>query len=242
MTQFDKKHEYPGKLIIVEGVDGSGKSTQIALLKKWLESEGFSVFFTEWNSSELVKETTREGKKKNLLTPTTFSLLHATDFADRLNYQIIPPLKAGMIVLADRYVYTAFARDGVRGVHPQWVRNLYNFAVKPDISFYFDVPIQVAVERILSNRTQIKFHEAGMDLGLSTDTKESFKIFQSKILEAYKKMVDEFSLTPIDATLEIHDQQEIVREKVKVALKGYSKKRTIYAKRAKVFWRRFTVS
>ena len=147
-----------------------------------------------------------------------------------------------MIVLADRYVYTAFARDGVRGVHPQWVRNLYNFAVKPDISFYFDVPIQVAVERILSNRTQIKFHEAGMDLGLSTDTKESFKIFQSKILEAYKKMVDEFSLTPIDATLEIHDQQEIVREKVKVALKGYSKKRTIYAKRAKVFWRRFTVS
>ena len=114
--------------------------------------------------------------------------------------------------------------------------------MKGDISFYFDVPIQVAVERILSNRAQIKFHEAGMDLGLSTDTKESFKIFQSKILEAYKAMVDEFSLTPIDATLEIHDQQEIVREKVKVALKGYSKKRTIYAKRAKVFWRRFTVS
>ena len=142
MSVFEKKHNYPGKLYIVEGVDGSGKSTQIALLKKWLESEGYSVFFTEWNSSDLVKETTREGKKKNILTPTTFSLLHATDFADRLNYQIIPPLKAGMIVLADRYAYTAFARDVVRGVSPRWVRNLYSFAVKPDISFYFDVPIE----------------------------------------------------------------------------------------------------
>ncbi len=242
MALFEKKHSYPGKLFIVEGVDGSGKSTQIALLKKWLESEGYSVFFTEWNSSDLVKETTREGKKKNILTPTTFSLLHATDFADRLNYQIIPPLKAGMIVLADRYAYTAFARDAVRGVSPQWIRNLYSFAVKPDISFYFDVPIQMACERILSNRSQIKFHEAGMDLELSKDTKESFKIFQSKIMDEYKKMIEEFSLTSIDATQEIHDQQEIVREKVKENLKGYLKKRTIYARKPKVFWRKFSLS
>lgn len=242
MSVFDKKHPYPGKLFIVEGVDGSGKSTQIGLLRKWLESEGYSVFFTEWNSSELVKETTKEAKKKNLLTPTTFSLLHASDFADRLNYQIIPPLKAGMIVLADRYAYTAFARDTVRGVSPSWVRNLYSFAVKPDISFYFDVPIQVAVERILSNRAEIKFHEAGMDLGLHMDTKESFKIFQGKIMDAYKSMIPEFDLTVIDAQKEIHDQQDEVRERVQEALKGYSKKRTIYAKRAKVFWRKFTVS
>ena len=242
MSLFDKKHDYPGKLFIVEGIDGSGKSTQLALLRKWLESEGYSVFFTEWNSSELVKETTREGKKKNILTPTTFSLLHATDFADRLNYQIIPPLKAGMIVLSDRYAYTAFARDVVRGVSPVWVRNLYSFAAKPDISFYFDVPIQVACERILANRSQIKFHEAGMDLGLSSDTKESFKMFQGKILEEYKKISTEYGLTKIDATLEIHDQQELVRNAVKESLKGYSKKRTIYAKRPKVFWRKFTVS
>jgi dTMP kinase len=242
MTDFSKKHDLPGKLFIVEGVDGSGKSTQISLLKKWLESEGYSVFFTEWNSSDLVKETTKEAKKKNLLTPTTFSLLHATDFADRLNYQIIPPLKAGMIVLADRYAYTAFARDVVRGVSPQWVRNLYSFAVKPDISFYFDVPIQTACERILSGRSELKFHEAGMDLGLHIDTKESFKLFQGKIMDEYKKMVDEFGLTVVDASEEIHDQQEIVRDKVKEALKGYSKKRTLYAKRAKVFWRKFTVS
>ena len=242
MSVFDKKHSYPGKLFIVEGVDGSGKSTQVDLLKKWLENEGYSVFYTEWNSSELVKETTREAKKKNLLTPTTFSLLHATDFADRLYYQIIPPLKAGMIVLADRYAYTAFARDVVRGVSPQWVRNLYSFAVRPDISFYFDVPIQIACERILSNRTEIKFHEAGMDLGLSPDARESFKIFQGRIMDEYKKMVEEFELTCIDATEEIHEQQNVVRGKVKEALKGYSKKRTIYARRAKVFWRKFTVS
>ncbi len=242
MKVFEKKHAYPGKLFIVEGVDGSGKSTQIDLLKKWLESEGYSVFYTEWNSSELVKETTREAKKKNLLTPTTFSLLHATDFADRLNYQIIPPLKAGMIVLADRYAYTAFARDVVRGVSPNWVRDLYSFAVKPDISFYFDVPITVACDRILSNRAEIKFHEAGMDLGLHIDTRESFKIFQGRIMDQYKKMVDEFGLTVINATDEIHDQQDIVREQVSAALKGYSKKRTIYARRAKVFWRKFTIS
>ncbi len=240
---FDKKHEYPGKLIIVEGVDGSGKSTQISLLKKWLESQKYSVFFTEWNSSDLVKETTREGKKKNLLTPTTFSLLHAADFADRLNYQIIPPLKAGMIVLADRYAYTAFARDVVRGVHPEWGRKLYSFAVKPDLKFYFRVPIEIAAERILSGRAKLKFHEAGMDvLGDGADPVKSFKLFQQKIIDEYEKMVEEFGLTAVDAIGDIHEQQEVVREAVEGVLKGYSKKRTIYAKRAKVFWRRFTVS
>lgn len=105
---------YSGKLIVVEGIDGSGKSTQIRLLERWLVSRGYSVFFTEWNSSLLVRETTRYAKKKDLLTPTTFSLLHATDFADRHQDIILPPLKAGMVVLADRYVYTAFARDADR--------------------------------------------------------------------------------------------------------------------------------
>lgn len=242
MPVFEKKHQYPGKLIIVEGLDGSGKSTQISLLKKWLDSQGYSVFFTEWNSSVLVRETTRESKKKNILTPTTFSLLHATDFADRLNYQIIPPLKAGMIVLADRYAFTAFARDGVRGVHPEWVRNLYAFAVKPDISFYFRVPVDVACDRILSGRSELKFYEAGMDMGYSSDIKESFRRFQGDIMKQYDKMVEEFGLTTVDATQEIHEQQEIVRDAVKDIFKGYSTKRTIYAKRAKVFWRTFSVS
>lgn len=240
---FQKKHEYPGKLIIVEGIDGSGKSTQIALLKKYLESQKYSVFFTEWNSSDLVKETTKEGKKRNTLTPTTFSLLHAADFADRLNYQIIPPLKAGMVVLADRYAFTAFARDTVRGVHPDWVRKLYSFAVKPDLSFYFRVPIEIAVERIMSGRAKPKFHEAGMDvIDSGGDLVKGFRMFQSKVIEEYEKMVGEFGFEAVDATEDIHEQQEIVREAVQNVLKGYSRKRTIYAKRAKVFWRRFTVS
>ena len=108
------KHRFPGKLFVVEGTDGSGKSTQLALLHQWLKVEGYPVFFSEWNSSPLVKDTTRRAKKRRLFTPTTFSLLHATDFADRTERDIIPPLKAGAIVLADRYIYTAFARDVAR--------------------------------------------------------------------------------------------------------------------------------
>jgi dTMP kinase len=145
LNNLTKPHEYPGKLFVVEGIDGSGKTTQLALLAKWLTAEGHRVFVTEWNSSILVKAATKTGKKKNALTPMTFSLLHATDFADRLLYKIIPPLKAGMIVLADRYTYTAFARDVTRGVDRQWVRDLYSFAVRPDLALYFRVPIDVSL-------------------------------------------------------------------------------------------------
>ena len=152
------------------------------------------------------------GKKKDLLTPTTFSLLHATDFADRLYYKIVPALKAGMIVLADRYAFTAFGRDVARGVGPQWVRNLYSFAVRPDAAFYFRVPVEVSLARILSGRAKIKYHEAGMDVGLSDDVHDSFKLFQGRIIDEYDRMVDEFDLRVIDATREIDDQQHEVRE------------------------------
>ena len=218
-------HPYPGKLFIVEGIDGSGKSTQLALLHKWLVSEGYSVFFTEWNSSPLVKKTIKTGKKKNLLTPTTFSILHATDFADRLANVIVPPLQAGMIVLADRYIYTAFARDVARGVHPAWVRNLYSFAAEPDIAFYFKVPIEVSVARILTGRTKLKFYEAGMDLGLSDNPVTSFKLFQSLVLKEYDQLTEEFGLTVIDGTGPIDKQQEIVREIVRKELMHYEKRR-----------------
>ncbi len=215
------QHPYPGRLIIVEGIDGSGKSTQIQLLHKWLLSAHYRVFFTEWNSSALVKQTIKRGKKKNLLTPTTFSVLHATDFADRLAHLIIPPLKAGMIVLADRYIYTAFARDVVRGVHPKWVRNLYGFAVKPDIGFYFKVPIDISLKRIMNGRINLKFHEAGMDLGLSDDPSESFKLFQGKVIEQYDLIAEEFNLTVCDGTMPIQKQQSGIREVVKKMLKDY---------------------
>jgi len=227
---------------VVEGIDGSGKSTQLSLVRKWLESRGFNIFFTEWNSSELVKETTKRGKKTKVLTPLTFSLLHATDFANRMYHQILPPLKAGMIVLADRYMYTAFARDTARGMSPQWLRHLYSFAIKPDLAFYFKVPIEVSVARLLGGtRAELKYYEAGMDLGLSTNVVESFKIFQSRALDEYDKLVDEFGLTVIDATQEIDEQQEMVREIVSKMLGSYKPKRGTHAKREAIFWRRFDI-
>src|SRR5207248_237108 len=162
-------------------------------------------------SSALVKAATRTGKKKNALTPMTFSLLHATDFADRLLYKVIPPLKAGMIVLADRYAYTAFARDVTRGVDRQWVRELYSFAVKPDLTLYFRVPIDVSLERLMARRVKLKFYEAGMDLGWSTNPVESFRLFQGRVLGEYDHLVDEFGLEVIDASPSITVQQRLVR-------------------------------
>src|SRR5438034_11490550 len=212
MDSLTRPHNFPGKLIVVEGIDGSGKSTQLMLAMRYLQAKGYGPFFTEWNSADLVKTITKKGKKKMALTPLTFSLLHATDFAHRLVHNILPPLKAGMIVLADRYVYTAFARDVVRGCDRTWVRRLYDFAPRPDRAFYFNVPIDVSVGRLLSGRATIKDYEAGMDLGLAADHVESFRIFQSRILDEYAEVAGEYGLTEIDATLSISQQQQIVRE------------------------------
>jgi dTMP kinase len=205
-------NRYKGKLIVVEGIDGSGKSTQISLLSNWLRSQGNAVVFSEWNSSPLVRETTRRGKKKAMFTPTTFSLIHATDFADRHERYIVPMLKAGAIVCADRFAFTAFARDVVRGVGRRWVRNLYRFAVRPNLAFYFRVPLDVALGRILGGRNAIKYYEAGMDLGLSSNVEESFRMFQGRILDEYEAMVQEMGFHVIDATGSIEDQQQRMRE------------------------------
>ena len=220
LSNLTTPHQYPGKLFVVEGIDGSGKTTQLGLLAKWLAARGHRVFVTEWNSSTLVKAATKTGKKKNALTPTTFSLLHATDFADRLMYMIIPPLKAGMVVLADRYAFTAFARDVARGVDPEWVRDLYGFAVRPDLALYFRVPIEVSVARLLARRVKLKFYEAGMDMGWSRDPTESFRLFQTKVLDEYDRLVGEFGLQVIDAVPSIAEQQRIVRRMVSRALEA----------------------
>ena len=184
---------------------------QLQLAMRYLQARGLRPFFTEWNSADLVKAVTKRGKKKMTLTPMTFSLLHATDFAHRLVHNILPPLKAGMIVLADRYVYTAFARDVIRGCDRQWVRRVYQFAPRPDRAFYFNVPIDVSISRILSGRAKLKDYEAGMDLNLSSDPVESFRLFQSRILNEYQQIVGEYGLTEIDATQSIGEQQHRVR-------------------------------
>jgi len=209
------EHQFPGKLFVVEGIDGSGKSTQLSLLHKWLQSRGYGVVFSEWNSSPLVKDTTKLGKKKKLLTSATFSLIHSTDFADRTERSILPLLKAGAVVLCDRYMYTAFARDVARGMDREWVRDLYGFAAQPTVAFYFRVPLETAIGRLLDARDGFKFYEAGMDLRLSDDAEESFRLFQGRIIEEYEKMIPEFGLTVIDATLPIEIQQTRVRQIVK---------------------------
>lgn len=201
----------PGKLIAVEGLDGSGKSTQIHLVHQWLQGLKCGVFFTEWNSSGLVKGATRRGKKQQILTPVTFSLIHATDFADRYERQILPMLKGGHIVLCDRYIFTPFARDEVRGCDPKWLRTLYGFARVPDITLYFRLPLATSLGRILEGRPKLKYFEAGMDMGLSPDIVESFRLFQGRVMERYDRMAKEFKFTVIDATRPIHLQQEQVR-------------------------------
>jgi dTMP kinase len=210
--RLNKSHEFPGKLLVVEGVDGSGKSTQLELLRNWLTSKGHSVIFTEWNSSLLISKTINQAKRSNSLIPTTFSLLHATDFADRLENIIIPALKAGLIVLADRYCFTAFARDVARGVDADWVRSLYGFAIRPDGAFYFQVPVEVSLARIANSR-QPGYYESGMDIGLSNDPMESFQIFQTRVIQEYEKMVPEFELHIMPAIKPIHEQQMLFREK-----------------------------
>jgi dTMP kinase len=212
--QHPDDNEYPGKLIIVEGIDGSGKSTQIDLLQKWLHSRNLVTVFTEWNSSPIVKRTTKQAKTKELLTPMSFSLIHAADFSSRVHAQILPALRAGAIVLADRYVYTAFARDATRGVDRDWLRRVYSFAVRPSLALYFRTPLDVSIERLSAGREELKYYEAGQDMGFSGDRWESFRIFQGRLLEEYDGLVEEFGLMTIDATQPISVQQQQVRRYV----------------------------
>ncbi len=215
-----------GRLFVVEGIDGSGKSTQLTLLAQWLRNEGYPVVFSEWNSSSIVKATTSRGKRRKLLTPLSFSLIHATDFSDRVEREIVPALKAGAVVLADRYVFTAFARDVVRGVDPQWVRSLYRFAAVPTRAFYFRVPLETALRRILSGRAKLKWYEAGMDLGLHADPHEAYRLFQSRLLTEYETLVQEFGLMVMDASRPVEVQQRLLRDAIRPHLAGLRPERS----------------
>ena len=214
-------HGFPGRLLVFEGLDGSGKSTQARLLGKWLQSRGYRVFFTEWNSSELVSATIRRGKKKGLLTPTTFSLLHATDFADRFERHILPPLRAGYLVLCDRYAYTAFVRDAARGCDPAWVRNIYSFAPRPDRAFYFQVPVSVSLRRKIASRLKISYYEAGMDLGLSDDVNESYERFQTRLKREYDRMAATDGFSVVDANRAVETIQAEIRREIRPLIENF---------------------
>jgi dTMP kinase len=211
-------HAYPGKLIVLEGTDGVGRSTQAELLQNWLAVEGYGVTVTEWKSSELISRVIDKAKSKNALNTITFSLLYATDLADRLHNIILPALRAGLIVIADRYYYTAFARDVVRGADPAWIRKIYGFAVEPDMIFYLKMPLEPLLRRIITNRGGLDFYESGRDIGISTDLYQSFKLYQAKILEEYDHMVDEYNFQVFPADEPVDTVQKVLRQRIQALL------------------------
>lgn len=206
-----------GKLVAIEGVDGAGKSTLADRLESWLDEEGYKVDLTRWNSSKSIKPHLKDLKKEFRLTPRTYSLMHAADFADRWDKEINPALASGRIVIADRWKYTAFARDVARGNPAQWVRGIYTFAPDPDITFYLRVDLKEAYRRIHQGRDP-KYYEAGMDLRLSSDINESFVLFNARVIRQYEEMVREFDFTVIDGSKDpdtIFKQcQKIIKEKL----------------------------
>lgn len=205
--------DYPGKIIAIEGTDGVGRSTQIHLLREWLEVQGWGVTETGWTRSVLMQPTIDLAKASNTLNKLTFVLLYATDFADRLEKEIIPALKAGFIVLADRYIYTALARARVRGVDRGWLRSLYGFAIVPHLVFYLKVDVDTVIRRVLQSGG-MDFWESGMDMKASDDIHDSFRAYQSKLLREYASLAEEFRFHTIDARLPVDRIQQELRRQI----------------------------
>src|SRR5512140_1463859 len=210
-------HTYPGKLIAVEGTDGVGRSTQIQLLREWLEIKGYGVVETGWTRSELMQPTIELAKSSNTLNKLTFVMLYATDFADRLEKEIIPALKAGFVVLSDRYIFTALARAGVRGVDRPWLRGLYGFAIAPHLVFYLKLDVETLIRRVLAARG-MDFWESGMDLKHGDDIYDSFRAYQNRLLREYASMADEFRFRVVDARRSVDKIQDELRRQVEAFL------------------------
>jgi dTMP kinase len=213
---------YPGKLIAIEGTDGVGRTIQIQLLREWLEVKGYGVVETGWTRSPLMQPTIEIAKSSNTLNKLTFVLLYATDFADRLEKEIIPALKAGFVVLSDRYIFTALARAGVRGVDRQWLRTVYGFAIAPHLVFYLNVDVKTLIGRVLESRG-MDFWESGMDLKLGDDIYDSFRAYQLKLLREYQSMADEFHFRVVDARRPIDRIQDELRRQVAAFLEPTEK-------------------
>src|ERR1700692_4754416 len=203
----------PGKLIAIEGTDGVGRSTQIQLLREWLEVKGYGVVETGWTRSPLMQPTIQLAKSSNTLNKLTFVLLYATDFADRLEKEIIPALKAGFVVLSDRYIFSALARAGVRGVARPWLRAPYGFAITPHMVFYLKVDVSTLIRRVLAARG-MDFWESGMDLKHGDDIYDSFRSYQNKLLREYSSMDDEFHFRVVDARRAVDRIQDELRKQV----------------------------
>ena len=206
-----------GTLITLEGTDGVGRSTQVQLLKGWLEVQGYGVMETGWTRSELMSETIGAAKAGHNLNQLTFSLLYATDFADRLEKLVIPALRSGFVVLADRYMYTAFARSVVRGADPAWIRSVFGFAIVPDLVLHLKITVDDLIPRVLRGRG-MDYWESGMDMHLGSDPYESFRNYQGRLIREYNRMSREFGFINLDATLPIDAIQEKIRTRVKAIL------------------------
>jgi dTMP kinase len=213
---------YPGKLIAIEGSDGVGRSTQTQLLREWLEVKGYGVVETGWTRSRLMQPTIELAKSSNTLNKLTFVLLYATDFADRLEKEIIPALKAGFVVLSDRYIFTALARAGVRGIDRQWLRDLYGFAIAPHLVFYLNIDVKTLIGRVLEARG-MDFWESGMDMKTGDDIYDSFRAYQSKLLREYSSMADEFHFRVVDARRPVDKIQDELRRQVAAFLEPAEK-------------------
>ena len=205
---------YPGKLIAVEGTDGVGRSTQIQLLREWLEVKGYGVVETGWTRSELMQPTIELAKSSNTLNKLTFVLLYATDFADRLEKEIIPALKAGFVVLSDRYIFTALARAGVRGVDRQWLRNLYGFAIAPHMVFYLNIDVKTLIGRVLESRG-MDYWESGMDIVRASNLYDGFISYQSQIIQQLDQMADQFGFVTVDANRPVQTVHEDLRNRIR---------------------------
>jgi len=206
-----------GALITIEGTDGVGRSNQVSSLKQWLEVQGYGVIETGWTRSELMSETIMAAKAGHSLNQLTFSLLYATDFADRLEKIVIPALRSGFVVLADRYVFTAFARSVVRGADPAWIRNVFGFALVPDMTLYLKIDADTLLPRILQNR-RVDFWEAGMDMHLGTDLFESARKYQWRLIREYNRLARQYGFISIDATLTPEEIQAKIRRRVQTLL------------------------
>lgn len=206
-----------GRLIVIEGSDGVGRTTQIGLLKTWLEVQGYGVVETGWTRSPLVGATIDLAKAGHDMNVMTFNLLYATDLADRLEHEIIPALRSGFIVLADRYIYTVFARAAVRHADPQWIRDLFGFAVQPDLVLYLKVDVETLIRRVLLSNN-LDYWEAGLDQYPGYDPYDSFFHYQSRLMRQFNTLAREFHFQVIDARKSVEAVQRLLRKRITTLL------------------------